>query len=188
MKTERPEPVFKEKKIAGQTYCLVPKSFIKFPSTPVSIEHIEGIGPVDISDQNVYMSASHFRALVDKLKPQFNLQDEISKCRKLIFSRYVSKSFPPFNVQSIKRLCQDAGAHNLFSEVMSAMSTPQQTNARMEQNEKKCVSIIFMLMFGQSQKANWFQRVLSCQVVGRGISESGLSILNKSGIAVSKAT
>ena len=43
-------------------------------------------------------------------------------------------------------------------------------------------------MFGQSQKASGFQRVMSSMVVGKGISEGGLSVLNKNGNAVSKST
>ena len=43
-----------------------------------------------------------------------------------------------------------------------------------------------MLMFGQSQKASWFQKLISNMVVKKGISEGGLSVLNQSGIAVSK--
>ena len=50
------------------------------------------------------------------------------------------------------------------------------------------MAIIKMLMFGQSQKASCFQKILSNQVVSRGISDSGLSILNKSGISASKST
>ena len=36
-----------------------------------------------------------------------------------------------------------------------------------------------VLMFGQSQKASWFQKVLSNQIVGKGVSSSGLAILKK---------
>ena len=50
------------------------------------------------------------------------------------------------------------------------------------------MTIINILMFDQSQKAWWFQKILSNQVVSRGVSDSGLSILNKSGISASKST
>ena len=72
--------------------------------------------------------------------------------------------------------------------MMKAMSTEEHSSGRTLLNEKKAVAIIYMLMFGQSQKASWFQQVLSGQVAGKGLSETGLSILNKSGIAMSKTT
>ena len=71
---------------------------------------------------------------------------------------------------------------------MSAMSGDNQSNSRKDSNEKKCVAILYMLMYGQSQKASWFQKVMASQLVGKGISETGLAILNKSGIATSKTT
>ena len=68
------------------------------------------------------------------------------------------------------------------------MSSEDTSAQRQALNEKKAVTIIYMRMFGQSQKANWFQKVISNIAVGRGISKVGLSVLNKSGIAVSKST
>ena len=68
------------------------------------------------------------------------------------------------------------------------MSSEDTSAQRQALNEKKAVTIIYMMMFGQSQKANWFQKVISNMAVGKGISEGGLSVRNKSGIAVSKST
>ena len=45
-----------------------------------------------------------------------------------------------------------------------------------------------MLVFGQSQKAKWFQKIVAQNIAGMGISEIGLSILNKTGISVSEST
>ena len=45
-----------------------------------------------------------------------------------------------------------------------------------------------MLIFGQSRKANWFQKIVATDVVTKGISESGLSVLSNVGITVSKST
>ena len=67
------------------------------------------------------------------------------------------------------------------------MSNEDQSEKRYEQNKKKFVTIIYMLMYNQSQKASWFQKAMSNMVVRKGISEGGLSVLHKSGIAVSKS-
>ena len=45
-----------------------------------------------------------------------------------------------------------------------------------------------MSVFGQSQKANWFQKTVSKQVVTKSISESGLALLNIIGVGISKST
>ena len=50
-------------------------------------------------------------------------------------------------------------------------------------NEKKAVAIIYMLMFGQSQKASRFSQVLSSALISKDLSETGL--LNKTSISVS---
>ena len=125
------------------------------------------------------------RQLISK---SVNLQDEVTRIRNHLWSKYGPNNIPPFDPKSMKENCDEAGAKKLFPALLSAMSSDDQSQNRELQNEKKCVTIINMLMFGQSQKASWFQKILSNQVVSRGISDSGLSILNKSGISASKST
>ena len=45
-----------------------------------------------------------------------------------------------------------------------------------------------MLIFGQSQRASWFQKLISATVVAKGMSEGGISVLRQSGIAISKSS
>ena len=65
------------------------------------------------------------------------------------------------------------------------MSSDDHSANRQILNEKKTVAVIYMLIFGQSQKAIWFQKLISSAVVSK---EGGLSILHQSGIATSKST
>ena len=95
---------------------------------------------------------------------------------------------PPFEPASIKEIFIEAGATKLFEAAMSAMSSKNHSSLKTLQNEKKAVAIIYMVVFGQFQKANWFQKIVAQNITGRGLSETGLSILNKTGISVSKST
>ena len=45
-----------------------------------------------------------------------------------------------------------------------------------------------MYVFDQSHQANWFNKVHSRQILTKGISESGPTILNKTGIYISRST
>ena len=119
-----------------------------------------------------------------KISNSVNLQEEVTRVRNQLWSKYGPNNIPPFDSKSMKENCDEAGAKKLCPALLSA----DQSQNRELQNEKKCVTIINMLMFGQSQKGSWFQKILSNQVVSRGISDSGLSILNKSGISASRST
>ena len=88
----------------------------------------------------------------------------------------VAETQPPFDPRLLKKLCNDAGASKLFNAILYAMFNNDQVAGTMHLNKKRAVNIIYMLVFGQSQKANWFQKTLSRQVVTKGISESGLKL------------
>ena len=68
------------------------------------------------------------------------------------------------------------------------MSSDDRSANRQILNEKETVAVIYMPIFGQSQKASWCQKLISSAVVSKGISEGGLSILHQSGTAISNST
>ena len=115
------------------------------PSSAIKIWMLNEIGPDEIGDNYLYIPV----ALFDKV-------------RKLLSSS--------IDLQQLKRPCKDAGATKLFNAILCDMSTYDQVAGRMHLNEKKAVTIIYMLVFGQSQKANWFQKAQSREVVTKGIS------------------
>eukprot|EP00112_Aurelia_sp_Birch-Aquarium-sp1_P009532 Seg2086.2 transcript_id=Seg2086.2/GoldUCD/mRNA.D3Y31 product="Pancreatic secretory granule membrane major glycoprotein GP2" protein_id=Seg2086.2/GoldUCD/D3Y31 len=63
------------------------------------------------------------------------------------------------------------------------MRTERQTHERIEANKKRTVAIIYMLMCGQSQRANWFQVALGRSLQECGITDQGLWALTNLGIA-----
>lgn len=181
---------FEEVEIRGETFVLVPKNLCSYvPTTPVEIQHIEGIGAVEVGSNYTYIPSSMLPKVASLISKSVDLQQEVAGCRHLLWTRYGKKDeLPPFDPKSVKEVCQSAGSNKLFKIIMEGMSSEEHSSSRESMNEKKAVAIIYMMMFGQSQKASWFQRAISSEVAGRGISETGLNILNKSGIAISKST
>ncbi len=136
----------------------------------------------------MYIPTSIIPAVQSLIQQRVDLQ-EVRLCKNFLWGNYgKSEELPLFDPKSLKALCSKAGATKLFNAIVNAMSSEDQSSSRLLQNEKKAVAIIYMLVFGQSQKASWFQKLISTMAVSKGISETGLSILNKSGIALSKST
>ena len=91
-----------------------------------------------------------------KISKSVNLQEEVTRVRNHLWSKYGPNNISPFDPKSMKDDCDEAGAKTLFPALLSAMSPDDQSQNRELQNETKCVTIINMLMFDQSQKASWF--------------------------------
>ncbi|XP_065054170.1 uncharacterized protein LOC135682973 [Rhopilema esculentum] len=183
-------PCFEETVINGQKFSLIPTSLVKYvPTSEIITDDIVGLGHVDVGSEFVYVPAYFLPQMKALLSRSIDLQHEVTLFRELLWSKYGhNDQQPPFDPEAVKVMCQDAGATSIFQTLLEAMSVQEQTPSKLLQNEKKVVAALYMLVFGQSQKASWFQKVLSQRVVGKGISETGLSILNKSGVSVSKST
>ena len=181
---------FEQAEVGGQVFYFVPKELIQYlPSSGVEVQILDEVGPVEIGDNYMYIHVALFEKIRKLLSSSIDLQQEVGLLKDLLWDRYGSgDTQPPFDPRLLKKLCNDAGASKLFNAILYAMSTNDQVAGRMHLNEKKAVTIIYMLVFGQSQKANWFQKTLSRQVVTKGISESGLALLNKIGVGISKST
>ncbi|XP_065060338.1 uncharacterized protein LOC135687658 [Rhopilema esculentum] len=184
------QPLFEEATINGKTFCLVPKEMIKYlPTEGVHVEVLDGIGAVEVSNEFFYIPTSILPKLEKVITSSVDLQLEVKLLREqLWFSYGSSETIPPFEPEKIQEVCRTAGATKLFHAITTAMSQEHQTPFKKEQNEKKAVAIIYMLVYGQSQKANCFQKIFAQNMTGKGISESGLAILNQSGISFSKST
>ena len=145
------------------------------PTAPVTIQEINGIGPVEVGSNFMYIPTTFLPEIKQLISKSVDLQKEVCLFRELLWTRYGhSDEKPPFDPQHVKSVCNDAGATTLFEIVLNAMTTTEHTAGRRSLNDKNVVAVLYMLVFGQSKKASLFERVLSDQVVGRGISETGL--------------
>ena len=181
---------FEEVSVGSETFCLVPKPLMKFvPTAPLDLEYLEGIGPVEVGNEYLYIPRNLLTELTLVINQSRDLQKDVKLCRELLWSQYGSgDQLPPFEPSTVKQICLSAGANKLFQTIFHAMSSDDHSANRQILNEKQTVAVIYMLLFGQSQKASWFQKLSSSAVVSKGISEGGLSILHQSGIATSKST
>ena len=188
---EKSDPMcFEEMLIDGQIFCIIPRFLVKYvPTSLVADHYLDGVGPVQVGEKFAYIPIDQMTELTKTISLSTDLQAEVKRCRDFLWSRYgQNDQLPPFDPESLRLACISAGANKLFATILNAMSSEDTSAQRQALNEKKAVTIIYMRMFGQSQKANWFQKVISNIAVGKGISEGGLSVLNKSGITVSKST
>ena len=115
------------------------------------------------------------------------LKEEVKFCPEFLWSKYgKTDEQPPFDPKSVN--CKQLGATTIFESLLNAMSCDGHSSNTQEANENKVVAVLYILMFGQSQKVNWFQKCLSTHAVSKGISGSGLSLLNQCGVSTSRKT
>ena len=82
------------------------------------------------------MRESNERKGQRKENQSINLQEEVTRVRKYLWSKYGPNNIPPFDPKSMKANCDEAGAKKLFPSLLSAMSSDDQSQNREIQNEK----------------------------------------------------
>ena len=56
-------------------FCLVPKSLIKYvPTIPVEVQHLKGIGPVEVGNDYLYLSKDQLTDLQQSIDNNTDLQ------------------------------------------------------------------------------------------------------------------
>ena len=98
------------------------------------------------------------------------------------------KSMPVFDPDELQKCCKEAGATNLFGSLLEIMSSSGQSKESYEKNKFKIVDIIYLLIYGQSQKCSWFQHVNTEFLRKQRLSETGLSALWREGVATHPRT
>ena len=112
----------------------------------------------------------------------------MSKIKDKCFERYGEKGAPVTDPVEFRKLCCDAGATTIFKIILGAMATDRQTPERRQLNEKRAVSIIYSLVYGQSQRANWFQVATARTLKGFGVTTRGMETLRNMGFTAHPRT
>eukprot|EP00112_Aurelia_sp_Birch-Aquarium-sp1_P016569 Seg3771.2 transcript_id=Seg3771.2/GoldUCD/mRNA.D3Y31 product="hypothetical protein" protein_id=Seg3771.2/GoldUCD/D3Y31 len=68
------------------------------------------------------------------------------------------------------------------------MKVDRQSEQRQLLNERRAVSIIYMMMYGQSQQANWLQVATAHAFKGLGVSSRDIKTLRNMGLATHPLT
>ena len=83
----------------------------------------------------------------------------------------------------LQKLRHTAGAFKIFDVILEAMSSDHQSEQRKSLNEKHVVSIIDVMLYGQSQAADWFQIATTRTLKGLGLSSRGVENVRSMGLA-----
>ena len=140
------------------------------------------------TDAAITISQELYDELVLKSSAAFDLNDEITKVRMKCTDLFGEEGNPEMDPKKFELICQDAGAFKIFPFILNAICVERMSESRRELNRIRAMVIIYMMVFGQPQKANWFQVALSRTLSQYGISDYGLASLRNLGIAAHPRT
>ena len=104
-----------------------------------------------------------------------DLNKDLTLVRSRCFQKFGRWGKPITDPGEFRQLCMEAGSLNLYYTIIGAMKNERQSEQRQVLNERRAVSIIYMMMDGQSQQANWFQVVTARIVKGLCVSSRDLA-------------
>ena len=138
---------------------------------------------------NVVLERSFFERILEKVSEKpCNLKEELQMIRLECNRRFGRDGNPLTDPNEFKELCHTAGAQKIFDVIFDAMSTERQSDNRNMLNEKRVVLIIYIMMFGQSQAANWLQVANTRILKGLGLTSRGVETLRNIGLATHPST
>ena len=143
---------------------------------------------VTYDGDSVILNREVFQQILGKVSAMCDLQKEVSLIRELCFEKFGKRGTPVSDPVEFQALCKQAGAHKIFDAMTDSMSTDRQSNKRKNLNELRAVSVIYTLIYGQSQQANWFQVATARTLKGLGISDKGMETLRHMGLAAHPVT
>ena len=118
------------------------------PKTQVANRCIDGLGCVDVGDKFIYIPNDLMMQLTKTIAQSTDLQAEITKCHDYLWLQYgKGDKLPPFDPMSLRMATIAAGAHTLCKFILNGMASEDTSEQRKAQNEKKVVTMIYMLMF-----------------------------------------
>ena len=142
---------------------------------------------IDAND-NVIVSKALFEDLLSKATKMCDLNQELTQLRSKCLKKFGKGGKPVTDPGEFKMLCAEAGSFKLFNTITEAMKSDRQSEQRQLLNDRRAVSIIYMMMYGQSQQANWFRVATACTVKGLGVSSRGIEMLRNMGLTTHPLT
>lgn len=132
------------------------------------------------TDDVICLPIPEYNTLLEKAESYCNFKEELSLLRTALSKEIDIQEMDP---DTFEAFCQNAGAGKLFSIIFEAMCCERMSASRARLTKLRSMAIIYMMIYGRSQKANWFQVALSRTLKQFGISEEGLIALRNLGIA-----
>jgi hypothetical protein len=113
------------------------------------------------------------------------MKGDLEKIRTVLSTHSQS---PVMDPNQFEIICKQVGAGNLFQSLYDTMTTDRMSEERQNLTKLRAMVIIYIMIYSQSQRANWFQVSLSRTLQQFGISERGLASLRNLGIAAHPRT
>ena len=154
---------------------------------PIHNEKVESASQTD-QDIIVLGREEYQHLLLKATTIPFDMKSEVAKLSQKCYQLFGNSAQPEMNPDKMEKICHEADAINLFSSIYESMVTERQSSDRRKLNRSRTVVIIYMLLYGLSQKNNWFQIALARTLTEHGVSEHGLTSLKNLGIAAHPRT
>lgn len=138
------------------------------------------------TDQCICISPSEYEELLEQASKYVDVEQELEKISSHFFKS--SNPCPEMDPGKFEEVCQQIGAEKLFNKLYNAMSLSRMSAERKHLTKLRTMVVIYIMMFSQSQKANWFQVTLARTLQQFGISDHGLASLRNLGVATHPRT
>ena len=132
------------------------------------------------TNDGMFLSNADYKDLMNKAQGYCNFQEELTAIRLSLSSGSYTPEMDP---DAFESFCRQVGAEKLFLTVYDGMISSRMSENRRKLNKTRTMVIIYMMLYGQSQRCNWFQVALSRTLQQFGITERGLASLMNLGIA-----
>eukprot|EP00794_Sanderia_malayensis_P020709 gene20709-22741_t len=139
-------------------------------------------------NDDIVIDLQLYNDLLEKSSAAINLRDEIENVKQKCTDLFGHDGTPEMNPEKFEKMCEDAGATKIFPFIFNSLCSERMSKSRQDLNRVRTMVIICMMVYGQSQKANWFQVTLSRTLSQYGISDFGLASLRNVGIAAHPRT
>ena len=138
------------------------------------------------TDECVVISKEEYEDLLKKASSYVDYKKDLEKL-SIYFSCVLNRS-PEMDVNEFEKICKQVGAENLFNLLVDTMSSEKMSSERKNLAKLRAMVVTYIMMYSQSQKANWFQVTLARTLQQFGISDQGLASLRNLGVAAHPRT
>ena len=124
--------------------------------------------------------------IIDKAAGNIDMKGNLEKLRTFFLS--YDPQPPIMDPDRFQDICKQVGVSSLFSTLHDATSTNRMSDEQQNLTKMRVVIVIYIMMYSQSQQANWFQVSLARKLKQFAISQQGLASLRNLGIVAHPQT
>ena len=149
------------------------------------------IGGVCISDEMniVLMSKEQYGKILEetKIPNVMTIREDIVRVREAM-TGHNPKSPIILEPQELEKFCREkCNAPTLFDSIFKTLEHPSSKRIN-ETNQQRTVTIIYTMVYAQSQKCDWFQKMTGLYLQKHGLTDKGFEALRREGTTVSSKT